>query len=265
MKERRVVVISGGSSGIGKSIASVFSEAGDIVYSLSRTGKSSPGITSLSTDVTSAQSVDHAVDMIIRQEKRIDILINCAGYGISGAIEFTDIEDSKQLFETDFWGMVRLNAAVIPYMRTNNSGLIINISSVAAILPIPFQAYYSAAKAAVTNYTLSLANELKPFSIHVCAVQPGDVSTGFTSARKKSTKGDDVYNGRIHKSVGRMESDEQNGMDPDVIARSVMHIAERTRIHPVYTAGVKYRFFILLARVLPFRFVNWVLYQLYAK
>jgi len=265
MKEKRVVVISGGSSGIGKSIASAFSKAGDIVYSLSRTGISSPGITCLLTDVTSAESVDHAVDTIIKLEKRIDILINCAGYGISGAIEFTDIEDAKQLFETDFWGMVRLNASVIPYMRKNRSGLIINLSSVAAILPIPFQSYYSAAKAAVTSYTLSLANELKPFSIRVCAIQPGDVSTGFTSARKKSTKGDDIYNGRIHKSVGRMEKDEQNGMDPDVVARSVMRIADRTRVRPVYTTGLKYRFFILLARVLPLRFVNWALYQLYAK
>ena len=161
--------------------------------------------------------------------------------------------------------MVRMNRCVIPLMRAQGSGRIINLSSVAAPVPIPFQAYYSATKAAVNDYTMALANELRPFGVSVCAVQPGDIKTGFTAAREKVVAGDDVYQGRISRSVQRMEHDEQTGMDPARAGRFIANVAAKGSVKPIYTIGASYKFFVFLVRILPYRLLNWMIGFLYAK
>ena len=150
---------------------------------------------------------------ILQREDHIDVLINNAGFGISGAVEFTTTEDAQHQLDVNFFGMVRMNRQVLPVMRRQCYGRIVNLSSVAGAIPIPFQTYYSASKAAINSYTMALANEVKPFGIQVCCVQPGDIRTGFTAAREKNPEGDDIYGGRIARSVAGMERDEQNGMD----------------------------------------------------
>ena len=111
--------------------------------------------------------------------------------------------------------MVRMNHVVLPILRKQGYGRIVNLSSVAGSIPIPFQTYYSASKAAINSYTMATANEVRPFGVQVCCVQPGDIRTGFTAARQKNPMGDDVYGGRIARSVAGMEKDEQNGMTPE--------------------------------------------------
>ena len=201
----------------------------------------------------------------MEREGRIDVLVNNAGFGISGAVEFTATEDARRLFDVNFFGMVRMNRAVIPHMRAQGGGRIVNLSSVAAPIPIPFQAYYSAGKAAVNAYTMALANELRPFGVTVCAVQPGDIKTGFTAAREKSVAGDDVYQGRISRSVGRMEHDEQTGMDPAVAGRFIAAVAQKRKVKPLYTIGFSYQVFTFLVRILPSRTLNWLVGLLYAR
>ena len=210
----KVAVVTGGTSGIGKQTALALKAAGYTVYELSRRAQGVEGLHHLVADITREELVDAAIGEVLRQEGHIDVVVNNAGFGISGAIEFTKTEDAKRLFDADFFGMVNVNRAVIPHMRQAGAGRIVNLSSVAAAAPIPFQAYYSAAKAAVNSYTMALANELRPYGVTVCAVQPGDIHTGFTAAREKTIDGDDVYGGRISRSVARMEHDEQTGMDP---------------------------------------------------
>ena len=187
------------------------------------------------------------------------------GIGISGAIEFTDTQEAQRLFDTLFFGMVRMNRCVIPLMRQQGHGRIVNISSVAAPVPIPFQAYYSAGKAAINAYTMALANELRPFGVTVCAVMPGDIKTGFTAARHKIIDGDDIYQGRIGRSVQRMEHDEQTGMDPAKAGRFIANVAAKGRVKPIYTIGASYKFFVFLVRILPGRLLNWMIGLLYAK
>ena len=196
----------------------------------------------------------------------IDLLVNNAGFGISGAIEFTAPEDAKKLFDVNFFGMVNMNRAVVPLMRAAGHGRIVNLSSVAAPVPIPFQAYYSATKAAVNAYTMALANELRPFGVTVCAVMPGDIHTGFTAARKKVAEGDAIYHGRISRSVQRMEHDEETGMDPAKAGAYIAAVALRDgNRHPLYAIRFDYKFFTFLAKVLPARFLNWLIYCLYGK
>ena len=183
----QVAIVTGGSSGIGAAAAEYLAAHGCTVYEFSRHEKSggSASVHHVTADVTDEASVAAAVQSVLDAEGRIDILLNNAGFGISGAAEFTSVEEAKRQLEVNFWGMVRVTRTVLPVMRAQRSGRIVNTSSVAAVTPIPFQTYYSAGKAAVNSYTMALSNEVKPFGITVAAVMPGDIKTGFTAARRK--------------------------------------------------------------------------------
>jgi len=261
----KVVLITGGSSGIGKAAAEALRDRGLKVYEGSRRESSLPDIVHLPLDITDPASVQAAVETVMSREGRLDILINCAGAGISGAVEFTEEAQVRFQMDVNFFGTVNVTKAVLPIMRQAGGGRIVNISSVAAAFPIPFQTYYSASKAAIGAYTCALANEVRPFGITVTAVQPGDIRTGFTAARTKSAVGDDVYNGRIARSVAVMERDEQNGMDPAAAGRQIAKIALRRRVSPVCTIGFSYQCLSVLGKILPCALVNRLIGMIYAR
>ena len=255
VSEASVAVITGGSSGIGLNAARALRERGLNVYELSRRAENAePGVTHLQADVTDETQVNAAVAEILRREGRIDILINNAGFGISGAIEFTPPQEARRQFDVNFFGMVQ-----------QGGGRIVNMSSVAAPIAIPFQAYYSASKAAVRTYSLALASEVRPFGIEVCVIMPGDIATGFTAARRKSCNGDDVYNGRIARSVAVMEHDERTGMSAQFAGQFVARRA--TQKHPklICTMGRKYALFVFLMRILPTRTATRIVGRIYAS
>ena len=262
---KKVCIVTGGSSGIGLETTKVFRDKGFTVYELSRRGCGAEGVKHICCDVTDEEAVKRAVDSVVSDEGRIDILVNSAGFGISGAVEFTSLEDAKRQFDVNFFGTVNVNKSVIPVMRKQGFGRIINVSSVAGPIPIPFQTFYSASKAAIDSYTMATANEIKPFGISMCAVQPGDTATGFTSAREKSAFGDEVYQGRIGRSVSGMEKDEQKGSSPEAAARYILRIAKKKRVKPLYTIGFTYKLFCFLAKLLPASLVNRLVGSLYAK
>lgn len=260
-----IAIVTGGSSGIGRCTAIALRDAGCRVYEFSRREKPVDGVTHIGVDVTDEGSIHSAVEHILAENGRIDILVNCAGNGISGAVEFTSLCDAKAQFEVNFFGMVNMNKAVLPVMREQGNGRIVNISSVAAVAHIPFQTYYSASKAAIESYTCCLANEVKPFGISVTCVQPGDIATGFTDARRKSAAGDDVYQGRISRSVAGMEKDERNGMDSETAGKYIAKIALKTTVKPIYTLGMGYKCLSVLCKLLPCRLRNWIVGLLYAR
>lgn len=261
----QVVFITGGSSGIGGSTARILAAEGCRVYEMCRGEGGPAGCVHIKGDVTSQQDAKRAVEYVIGREGRIDILINNAGFGISGAAEFADMEDAGRQMDVNFLGMARMCQAVLPHMREAGRGRILNLSSVAAAVPIPFQAFYSASKAAVNAYSLALANEVRPYGVSVCAVMPGDIRTGFTAARKKQSAGDEAYGGRIARSVAKMERDERQGMDPAAAGRAIARIARRRRVKPLYAIRLDYQAITILARLLPARLLNWLVYQLYAR
>lgn len=261
----KVCIITGGTSGIGLATASAMRQKGYTVYELSRREKGVEGFCHIPTDVTDEAAVQRAVERVLQLEDHIDVLINNAGFGISGAVEFTGTQDAKRQFDVNFFGMVNMNRAVLPVMRAAGRGRIVNLSSVAGVIAIPFQAYYSASKAAINSYTMALANEIKPFGVSVCAVMPGDIRTGFTSAREKLHAGDDIYGGRIGRSVSGMERDELRGMAPETAGRYICSLATRKHVKPLYAIGIAYKFFCFLERVLPVRLLSWLVGLLYAK
>ncbi len=261
----KVAIVTGGSSGIGRATALALRKAGCRVYEFSRREKQTEEITHVACDVTDEEQVRTAVRQVLDAEARIDIVVNCAGFGISGAVEYTVTEDAIRQMDVNFFGMVRVNRAVLPVMHDQGSGRIVNISSVAAPASIPFQAFYSSSKAAVNDYTQALANEVKPYGISVCAVMPGDIASGFTEARDKSYAGDDVYGGRISASVAVMEKDERNGMSPDAAGAYIAKLALKKKVKPLYAIGIMYKGVCFLCDLLPCRLRNWLIGRIYAQ
>lgn len=260
-----VIIITGGTSGIGLATAKLLRAQGHRVYDFSRRPHADTP-DHLSVDVTDERAVRAAVDALFDREGRIDVLINNAGFGISGAMEFTASEDAHRLMEVNLFGMDNMIRAVLPHMRRAGHGRIVNISSVAGVFAIPFQAWYSISKAAVRSLTLALANEVAPYGVQVASVLPGDIKTGFTAAREKSGAGDDAYGGRIARSVQRMEKDEQGGMSPDVAARTIARVATKSgSVKPYYTIGLSYKCLVFLDRLLPCGVARRLLYVLYGK
>lgn len=259
----KVVVITGGSSGIGLHTARLFSIKGYKVYSISRRKFDEEGINHIIGDVTDYDSITNAFKEIHELEGRIDILINNAGMGISGAIEDTKLEDAEYIFKVNFFGVFNASKAVIPYMRENNGGKIINVSSAAAVFAIPFQAFYSSTKAAINLFSAALRTEVAPFNIQVCTFLPGDIKTDFTKNREKNKMDSPFYGDRIIKSLEVMEKDEQGGMSAEYAARVIYKTVNKKKLPLYKTIGVKYKIFLFFNKLLPAGFVNKVVGSMY--
>lgn len=241
----------------------LFAERGWRVFELSRHGQSHDGITHVTCDVCDSDSANSAIQQVMTQTDRIDVVISNAGYGISGSIEFTDIAAAQHQMDVNFMGAVRFTQAVLPVLRKQGQGRIIYTSSVAAILAVPYQSFYSSSKAAINAFALALANEVREFGISVSVMMPGDVSTGFTDARDKSTAGEEVYR-HANKAISTMERDERGGMKPIQMAKLFYHIATSHSPRPQYVGGFQYRVLCFLDRILPKRLVNWIEHKVYS-
>lgn len=263
----KVAVISGASSGIGFATARLLREAGYEVYGLSRSRPKEPfSFRHVPCDLTEEAQVRAAVETILAASPHVDVLVNCAGMGISGAVESTTEEDLRRIMEVNLMGTFRLTKALIPALRATPGAKILNVSSVAGVLPIPFQTFYSVTKAGINAYTQALRMELAPLGVQVGAVLPGDTKTGFTAARQKTEEGpDSPYGDRVRRSVERMEKDETQGKDPDTVGKTILRLLGRRNL-PVFTAvGFQYKLFLFLNRIFPTRFVTWILYLMYGK
>lgn len=248
VSNKKVVIITGTSSGIGLCLAKLLAREGYKVYGLSR-GVVNENFESLQCDVTDEERVKQCFKYIFEKEGQIDVLVNNAGMGISGAVEFIETQHNKKLFDVNVNAVLTLSKLVIPYMK-NRGGKIVNISSIAAIIPIPFQTAYSMSKAAINSLTMCLKMELAPFNIQVCGVMPGDTKTGFTSAREKNL-GCDGYGERIEKSISKMEKDEKNGASPEKVAKVIFKQIKRKKTPVLVSVGAKYKFIAFLQKVLP--------------
>jgi short-subunit dehydrogenase len=262
MASDRIVVITGASKGIGKATAAVFHHAGDRVYNLSRSGETTENAVHIRCDVTDETQCKQAIETVLEREGHIDVLILNAGFGISGPVETTDLEAAKKQFDVCLFGAIRVLKAALPSLR-ESKGHILFTSSVAAVTPIPYQAFYSAAKAAINSVVMALRNELKGTGIRVAAVLPGDVRTDFTAQREKNPANVALYPNEV-RSVAKMEHDEQHGMSPDRIAKRFYRLSMQKNPKPFCSVGIAYSAVLILVKILPARFANWILGKMYA-
>ncbi len=266
-----VVLITGASSGIGKSCAEYIAGLGYKVYGTSRKAPENEfevrenEITMIRMDVCSDDSVSAAIERIIELEGEIGIVVNNAGMGIAGAVEDTSPQEAFLQMDTNFFGVHRVIRQVLPHMRKKGRGLIINMSSVGALFPIPYQSMYVAAKAAVEGMTGALRNELRPFGIKVAFVEPGDTKTGFTGSRIMTSESgeESAYSEYCKKSIAVMERDETNGPDPIVVARVIGRLAKRKNPPVCITVGLQYKILVFFKRLIPKSLESYVLSKMY--
>ncbi|MBQ9410187.1 MAG: SDR family oxidoreductase [Bacteroidales bacterium] len=249
-----IVLITGGSSGIGAATAKLLANAGMKVYSGSRRGTSPvehPSIVPITLDVNDESSLEAAVESILKAEGKLDAVVCNAGNGIYGPVEYTTVEDARAQFETCFFGCVKTIRACLPVFRKQGHGRIITVSSVMAVLQLPFQVYYSAAKAAMLALTEGLRMELKGSGIQCCSILPGDVATGFTSARKNTTPKGTPYDTAVAKNLSKIEKDELGGMKPEVIGKAILKQLRKKKMAVRVIPRIDYKAVGLLTRILP--------------
>lgn len=270
-----VALVTGASSGIGKATAELLSQVGFHVYGTTRKegffaltpGYEGGFVKMVTMDVTSEASVEKCAALILESEPSIDIVVNCAGIGIAGAVEDCSADEARRQMDTNYLGIIRVLRAVLPGMRARGRGMIVNISSVAAVFSIPFQTLYSSSKFAVEALTEGLRIELKPFGIKAALVAPGDTQTGFTDARifAEDSKGDTPYADAYARAIYAMEHDERNGASPDKVAMAILKTIFR-RNPPIRTVvGFGYKLLVFIKRLLPAKFTEKLLTAMYSK
>ena len=237
-----MVLITGASSGIGAACAERLGHSGWTVVGASRRGTAPAVARAMRMDVDDDASVSEGVAAVVARHGRVDAVVACAGWGLAGAVERTPIEDARAQLETNFWGSVRVVQAVLPVMRRQGRGRIVLVSSIGGVVGLPFQAFYSAGKFAIEGFGEALALEVAPFGIDVTLLEPGNLRTGFTAARRgldvsSRAAPRDPYAVAAARAVGRMERDERRGPPPEVAARTVERVLRAARPPRRVTVG----------------------------
>lgn len=251
----KVVLITGGSSGIGKSIGNFLHQKGFTVYGTSRNPEkvSDSVFPLIALDVRDSENIKSAVAEVIGLSGRIDVLINNAGVGITGPLEEIPASEIKNNFETNLFGPIEVMKAVLPQMRKQNSGLIINVTSIAGYMGLPYRGVYSASKGALELITEALRMEVKSFGIHITNVAPGDFATNIASGRFHAPlqKGS-AYEIPYGNTLKMMDEHVDNGSSPDQMAKAVYEVINdpNPKIHYKVGAFLQ-KFSIVLKRILP--------------
>jgi NAD(P)-dependent dehydrogenase (short-subunit alcohol dehydrogenase family) len=249
-----VVLITGVSSGIGRAVADVFAAKGFEVFGTSRNPRTTapvPGVELVQLDVADDASVAAAVSTVVQRAGRIDILVNNAGVGVFGAAEETSIAQAQQLFDTNFFGLVRLTREVLPHLRAQGSGRIINIGSVLGFLPSPYGSFYAASKHAVEGYSESLDHETREFGVRVSVVEPGYTNTSFEANATDADSPIDSYapiREHVKQVIGKAV---RAGDDPAVVAQAVLKAATSRTPKLRYPAGPLARQLTVLKKFAP--------------
>lgn len=244
----RIVVITGASGGIGRELLRFYEEKGDKVYNLSRTNPSGGG-NFIKCDVTQEAEVEAAINSVMERDGKIDVLINNAGVGTYGAVEFLAQDKLFQGTEVNYYGSFFCAKHALRYMR--DGAKIINISSACALFPLPFKEVYCGAKAAVNMLAYGLRMELSDTEIQVATVCPGDIKSNFSANRVKDYTTNEKYGTRIRDSAEKLDAREEKRMSAEYAAKKIFKFAERKRLKPMKIIGAKYKLFYIGWKLLP--------------
>ena len=265
--QQPVVLITGARTGIGRACADLLVARDCRVYGTSRHPPDADlGFTMLTMDVNETASVEAGVHTLLDREGRIDVVVNNAGFGYGGAVEDTTLEQAKATFETNCFGVLRVCQAVLPTMRAQRAGLIVNVSSIGGRLGVPYQGLYCASKFAVEGMTETLRMEVKAFGIDVVLLEPGDTRTDFTDNRlpNRSSSPASAYHVQYRETMKSIEDDERQGADPALVARTLWRIIQARRPKPRYVAArLLDRAGVWAKRWLPNSWFEWIVMKKY--
>lgn len=252
---KKIVFITGASSGIGKSTAEFLTQKGYVVYGTSRNPEKSANLpfSLLPMDVTNEASIQKAVESIIKKEGRIDVLLNNAGVGITGPVEEIPSEEIDKVFQTNLYGPIEVMKAVLPHMRNQGGGLIINVTSIAGYMGLPYRALYSATKGALNLVTEGMRMETKDFGVKITTLAPGDFATNIASGRYHTP----VYETSAYKTpygntLKLINGHVKDGKDPLEVAKMVLKIMQTPNPKPHYKVGAfMQKISVVLKKLLP--------------
>ena len=251
----KVILITGASSGIGKATADFLSDKGYIIYGTSRCPnkyQTPQKYSLLPLDINDEKSISNLIDIVLNKEKNIDVLINNAGVGITGPGEETSIKAMRDNFETNFFGPIKLMQQVLPSMRSNKKGLIINITSIAGYMGLPFRGCYSASKGALEIFSESIRMEVKKYGVNITTIAPGEFATDISRRRYHSPIKEGQNKKIYEESLNKMNSHVANGSNPNHIARYIFKLINIKSPNVHYTVGAWFQIFsIFLKNILP--------------
>jgi len=261
---QKVVLITGASSGIGQACAEHLARSGWRVFG---TGRGAPpavptvaAFEMVTMDVDDENSVRRCVESVLAKAGRLDAVVNNAGIAVMGAVEDTSIEEAKAQLETNFFGVLRVCRATLPALRKSGGGHVVNISSLAGIIGLPFSGLYSASKFALEGVSESLRMECRAFGIHIVLVEPGDFRTNITTRRRiaAAAETNDAYREAFARCKQKQEHDETNAPGPEAVARLVGRILSDPNPRAHYSVGMlSQRMVVPLKRFLPQRLFEW--------
>jgi len=255
--EKRLIVITGASSGLGLGLKNIFESKGDVVINISKDDGD------FLCDVSDHKKLKAAFDEIYKNHGEIDMLITCAGYGISGAIELLKEEDTQKQFDVNFFGTANACKYAIPMMK--KKGKMILIASATALFPLPFKAYYCASKAAVDSFAQSLRMELSQTKIQVTSICPGDVKTNFSKNRVKIYETNERYGNSIETTTKPTKKTEKRRMSPEYAIKKLYKICEKRHLKPRYIIGKQYKFFNFCRHIFSTNLVDKALTKIFYK
>lgn len=253
---KKVILITGVSSGFGKAASKILAEKGHTVYGTIRKQTDlQASVNFIIMDLTDPGSIKGAVERVIKNEGRIDVLLNNAGMHSGGPVETTPEEYLRLQMDTNFLGTVRMTREVIPQMRKQGGGMIINISSIGGLMGLPFQAYYSASKFAIEGFSEALRMEIKQFNIKVVVINPGDFHTNNTVSRRNylaPTGKNDPYYEQYSKTLAKIEKAEVEGWNPEILALRVARIVDFKNPSQRYIIGpIAQRTAVIIKKLMP--------------
>ncbi len=241
MSGKKVALVTGASSGIGRSVANLLADNGFRVFGTTRketVADSPPGkVEIIQLDVRDDKSVNSCVQKVLGEAGKIDALVNNAGYVIAGSLEEISLDEAKALFETNFFGILRMNQAVLPIMRQQGYGKIANIGSVAGFAPMPYAGIYSASKHAVEGYSASLDHEVRQFGIRVSVIEPGFTRTDIVRHTQRARNSIEAYSAERDRVIARISNKTASGDDPAIVASVVLEALTTPSPRLRYLAG----------------------------
>jgi short-subunit dehydrogenase len=254
MPDQNVVLITGASSGVGQATARLLAQRGYTVFGTSRNpaaAESIPMVEMLPLDVRAAASVQACVEAVLRRGGHLDVLINNAGFELAGALEELSPQEAEAQFETNFFGVVRMINAVLPSMRQQKRGRIVNVGSLSGLSPIPFLGIYSASKFALEGYTEALRHEVKPFNIHVSLTEPAFLKTSMMNHRQMAANRMAQYDPWRQRALNAIRGYEETGPDADAVAEKLLEIVSSANPRLRYLIGQQAKSVARLRRFLP--------------